>query len=209
MKEQSIFNHTGNVIQTNDKEVAMTKKWEEPLIVVLDNVLNDEECKQLIELSKERMNRSKIGGNREVDSMRTSSGMFFENGENDLVAKIEKRVSEIMCIPVEYGEGLQILNYKPGQEYKPHFDYFKEGTRASENNRISTLVMYLNDVEEGGETTFPKLNLSVSPKKGSAVYFEYFYNHKEINEYTLHSGEPVVKGEKWVATQWMRRKKIK
>ena len=70
------------------------------------------------------------------------------------------------------------------------------------NNRISTLVMYLNDVEEGGETFFPKLNLSVHPRKGMAVYFEYFYQDQSLNELTLHGGAPVTKGEKWIATQW-------
>ncbi len=67
--------------------------------------------------------------------------------------------------------------------------------------------MYLNDVEHGGETFFPKLNFSVSPQKGMAVYFEYFYNDKSVNELTLHGGAPVITGEKWVATQWMRRQK--
>ena len=74
------------------------------------------------------------------------------------------------------------------------------------NNRISTLIMYLNDVEEGGETIFPSLNLSIKPQKGMAVYFEYFYNDQAVNELTLHGGSPVIKGEKWVATQWMRKK---
>ena len=65
--------------------------------------------------------------------------------------------------------------------------------------------MYLNDVEEGGETFFPKLNLSVHPRKGMAVYFEYFYQDQSLNELTLHGGAPVTKGEKWIATQWVRR----
>ena len=75
---------------------------------------------------------------------------------------------------IEYAEGLQVLKYLPDQEYKAHHDYFTSASKASKNNRISTLVMYLNDVEEGGETYFPKLGLSVSPTKGMAVYFEYF-----------------------------------
>jgi prolyl 4-hydroxylase len=69
--------------------------------------------------------------------------------------------------------------------------------------------MYLNDVEEGGETYFPKLNFSVAPKKGMAVYFEYFYDNHHLNELTLHGGSPIIDGEKWAATQWMRRKRYK
>jgi len=64
-------------------------------------------------------------------------------------------------------------------------------------------------VEEGGETVFPLLNLSVKPKRGSAVYFEYFYRNRALNDLTLHSSVPVVRGEKWVATQWMRRQRIR
>ncbi|PFK46178.1 2OG-Fe(II) oxygenase [Bacillus cereus] len=203
-KELTIFNHIGDTIVTEDREIQIISRVEEPLIVVLENVLSDEECESLIKLSKYSMKRSKIGASREVDNIRTSSGTFLE--ENETVAIIEKRVSSIMNIPVEHGEGLHILKYAPGQEYKAHYDYFAEHSRAAENNRISTLVIYLNDVEEGGETFFPKLNLSIAPKKGSAVYFEYFYNDKSLNELTLHGGAPVIKGEKWVATQWMRRR---
>ncbi|KML36050.1 2OG-Fe(II) oxygenase [Cytobacillus firmus] len=208
IKEQTIFDHAGNKIITEDREIHIIAKFAEPLIVVLGNVLSDEECDQLIQQSKDRMQRSKVANSLEVDELRNSSSTFFEEGENELVARIEKRVSQIMNIPVEHGEGLQILNYKIGQEYKAHFDFFSSTSKAASNPRISTLVMYLNDVEQGGETYFPKLNLSVSPQKGMAVYFEYFYNDQNLNDLTLHGGAPVVIGDKWAATQWMRRKKL-
>ncbi|MBY6054341.1 2OG-Fe(II) oxygenase [Cytobacillus firmus] len=208
IKEQTIFDHAGNKIITEDREIHIIAKFAEPLIVVLGNVLSDEECDQLIQQSKDRMQRSKVANSLEVDELRTSSSTFFEEGENELVSRIEKRVSQIMNIPVEHGEGLQILNYKIGQEYKAHFDFFSSTSKAASNPRISTLVMYLNDVEQGGETYFPKLNLSVSPQKGMAVYFEYFYNDQNLNDLTLHGGAPVVIGDKWAATQWMRRKKL-
>ncbi|MBT2617101.1 MULTISPECIES: 2OG-Fe(II) oxygenase [unclassified Bacillus (in: firmicutes)] len=204
-KEQTIFNHIGNKIKTEDREINVVARLEEPLIAVLENVLSDDECDKLIELSKDKMNRSKIGVTHEVNEIRTSSSMFFQENENDIITKIEKRISTIMNIPVEHGEGIQILKYNPGQEYKAHFDFFTSSSNAAKNNRISTIILYLNDVEHGGETFFPKLNFSVFPRKGMAVYFEYFYNDKNLNELTLHGGAPVITGEKWVATQWMRR----
>ncbi|MBL3643931.1 2OG-Fe(II) oxygenase [Bacillus sp. RHFB] len=204
-KEQTIFNHIGNKIKTEDREINVVARLEEPLIVVLENVLSDEECDGLIELSKNKMNRSKIGVTHEENEIRTSSSMFFQENEYDIITKIEKRISTIMNIPVEHGEGIQILKYTPGQEYKAHFDFFTSSSIAAKNNRISTIILYLNDVEHGGETFFPKLNFSVFPRKGMAVYFEYFYNDKNLNELTLHGGAPVITGEKWVATQWMRR----
>ncbi|HWI47686.1 MAG TPA: 2OG-Fe(II) oxygenase [Rummeliibacillus sp.] len=208
IKEATIFNHIGNKIKTEDREINIIARLEEPLVVVLGSVLDDEECDVLIQLAKDRLQRSKIGGTREVSDIRTSSGSFLTDINNDILARVEKRVSVIMGIPIENGEGLHILNYQPGQEYKEHFDYFASTSKAASNNRIATLVIYLNDVEEGGSTFFPKLNFSVRPQKGMAVYFEYFYNDQMLNELTLHGGASVVKGEKWIATQWMRRQKI-
>ncbi len=209
IKEQTIFNHIGNKIKTEDREINIIARLEEPLIVILGNVLSDEECDELIRLSKERIQRSKIGDAREINALRTSSSMFFQEGENEIVSKIEKRISYIMNIPAQHGEGLQVLNYQIGQEYKAHFDFFSSANKLVNNPRISTLVMYLNDVEHGGETFFPKLNFSVSPQKGMAVYFEYFYHDHTLNELTLHGGAPVINGDKWAATQWMRRKPLR
>ncbi|WP_280768842.1 2OG-Fe(II) oxygenase [Salipaludibacillus daqingensis] len=208
LKEPTIFNHIGNKIITDDREVSIITRLEEPLIAVLGNVLSHEECDELISLSKDRIKRSKIGNEREVNALRTSSSTFLQNDENDVVSRVEKRISQIMTIPVEHGEGLQILKYDIGQEYKAHLDYFSSKNHVVDNPRISTLVMYLNDVEQGGETYFPKLNFSVSPQKGMAVYFEYFYNDRALNELTLHGGAPVIVGDKWAASQWMRRKRV-
>ncbi|WP_090831985.1 MULTISPECIES: 2OG-Fe(II) oxygenase [unclassified Bacillus (in: firmicutes)] len=206
-KEQTIFNHIGNKIKTEDREINIIARLEEPLVAILGNVLSDEECDELIRMSKDKLHRSKIGITHKVNDIRTSSSMHFQENENDIITRIEKRISSIMNIPIEHGDGIQILKYTPGQEYKAHFDFFTSSSKATKNNRISTIVMYLNDVEHGGETFFPKLNFSVSPQKGMAVYFEYFYTDQNINELTLHGGAPVRTGEKWVATQWMRRQK--
>lgn len=206
-KEQTIFDHTGNTIKTDDREIRILAKYDAPLVVVLGNVLSDEECEELINHSREQLQRSKIGGDHAVNDIRTSSGVFC--GENEMITRIEKRFSQIMNIPIAHGDGLQVLLYTPGQEYRPHYDFFAETSRASANNRISTLIMYLNDVEEGGETTFPLLDISIVPNKGMAVYFEYFYSSHELNDFTLHAGTPVIKGEKWVATMWMRRQSFR
>ncbi|WOV83086.1 2OG-Fe(II) oxygenase [Sporosarcina jeotgali] len=206
-REQTIFNHVGKKILT-DREIDIVAKIEEPMVVVLGNMLSDEECDELIRLSTDKMKRSKIGTTRAENALRTSSSMFIEETENLIVARIEKRIEAVMNIPIEHGEGLQILQYKPGQEYRAHHDFFSSASKVT-NNRISTLVMYLNDVEQGGETFFPHLNFSVSPRKGMAVYFEYFYNDPALNDITLHGGAPVEVGEKWVATQWMRKQRVR
>jgi len=69
--------------------------------------------------------------------------------------------------------------------------------------------MYLNDVEEGEETAFPMLNFSVFPNKGTAVYFEYYNNNDELDDFTLNAVTTIIKGEKWVTTMWMRRQALR
>jgi prolyl 4-hydroxylase len=147
-------------------------------------------------------------GQAEVNEARTSHGMFFERGESDLIARIEQRMATLLHWPVDHGEGLQVLHYQPGAEYKPHHDYFDPaapGTAAvlkRGGQRVGTLVVYLNTPASGGATTFPDVGLEVAPIKGNAVFFSYDRPHPLTK--TLHAGAPVEDGEKWVATKWLR-----
>jgi len=192
----------------DDFVVEGTVLNKEPLVMRFERVLTDEECEQLIESARPRLKESRLA-NKVVSEIRTSRGMFFEEEESPLIRRIERRIAQLMNVPIEHAEGLQVLHYGPGQEYRAHHDFFAPGSPSARNNRISTLVIYLNDVEEGGETFFPLLDIAVKPKRGSAVYFEYFYNNPELNDLTLHSSVPVARGEKWVATQWMRRQRVR
>jgi prolyl 4-hydroxylase len=114
--------------------------------------------------------------------------------------------------PVENGEGLQILRYGPGAQYKPHYDYFDPGEPGTPSilrrggQRVATLIMYLGEPEQGGGTVFPDLNLEVAPKRGNAVFFSYERPHP--NTRTLHGGSPVLLGDKWIATKWLREREF-
>jgi prolyl 4-hydroxylase len=184
----------------------------EPRVVVFGHLLSDAECDSLMALAKPRLARSETvkneTGGSEVHAARTSDGMFFERGERPLIARIEARIAELLCWPVSQGEGLQILRYRPGAEYRPHFDYFDlqhPGTpRILERGgqRVGTLVIYLNTPEGGGSTLFPDAGLEVAPVRGNAVFFSYDRAHASTK--TLHAGAPVTAGEKWVATKWLR-----
>jgi prolyl 4-hydroxylase len=197
-----------SVYSIDNHIITATVLNEEPLLMKFDRVLSDEECQALIDSAASRLEKSKLA-NKEVSQIRTSSGMFFDENESPLITNIENRISSLMHVPIVHAEGLQVLKYEPGQEFKEHYDFFGSNNPSSDNNRMSTLIIYLNDVEEGGETTFPSLEITVKPVKGSAVYFEYFYSNQALNELTLHSGKPVIRGEKWVTTQWMRKQRIR
>ena len=180
------------------------------------NVLTHDECDQLIAGCRSRMTRSTVVSNSQesgfssLDDSRTSYGSHYDRGSTELILRIEKRLSEIFRFPMIHGESIQILNYGQGGEYKPHFDYFDlntEGGKAAANkggNRVATIIMYLNNVDLGGATIFPEANLQVMPIKGSAVYFDYKLPDGALDTLSLHGGTPVIRGEKWIATKWVR-----
>jgi prolyl 4-hydroxylase len=179
---------------------------------LLADLLSDEECDALVAAARPRLSRSltvsvKTGGEEEnVD--RTSQGMFFARGESETIARIEARLAHLLDWPMENGEGLQILRYGPGAEYKPHYDYFdphEPGTPsilARGGQRVATVVIYLNEPEAGGGTVFPDVQFECMPRKGHAVFFNYSRPHPDSR--SLHGGSPVISGEKWIATKWLR-----
>jgi prolyl 4-hydroxylase len=203
----------GNAVWAHDREVGIVSSLNHPRVVVLADVLSPEECSALIDLAKPRLTRSETvqdaTGGSEVNEARTSQGMFFGRQESELIDRIERRLSALMNWPIERGEGLQVLRYAPGAEYKPHYDYFdpeRPGTAAvlkRGGQRVGTLVMYLNTPEKGGATTFPDVGLSVHATQGHAVFFSYALPVPSTR--TLHGGAPVTEGEKWVATKWLRQ----
>ena len=199
-------------LDAGDRSVQVLMTMRQPRVVVFGDLLSVAECEAMIELARPRMARSETvqteTGGSEVNPVRTSSGMFFAREENSLCAQIEARIARLLDWPLENGEGLQVLHYLPGAEYKPHHDYFdpaKAGTPAilaRGGQRVGTLVIYLNAPDKGGATTFPDVALEVAPIQGNAVFFSYDRPHPITR--TLHGGAPVVAGEKWVATKWLR-----
>jgi prolyl 4-hydroxylase len=208
----------GPRITTFDRTIEVVASANEPVIATLAGVLTAEECAQLVALARPRLAPSTVAdartGKDVVSDRRTSLGMFFRPMENPLVARLDRRLSELAGLPVENGEGLQILYYSPGAQFPPHFDYLQPSNRANQESiarsgqRVSTLIAYLNDVEDGGETVFPRARWTVFPRQGSAVYFEYCSSRGEVDPRTLHAGLPVRRGEKWIATKWMRERRF-
>ena len=102
-------------------------------------------------------------------------------------------------------ENVQVLHYLPGQEYKPHFDACNDGCDGGKNMpRVATVYIYLNDVDEGGHTRFPHIGYGVPPKRGRAVQWFNIDRDKKNLPCSLHGGDPVIRGEKWGATVWIR-----
>jgi prolyl 4-hydroxylase len=203
-------------LQAEDRRVHVLSAQLQPRIVVFGGLLSDAECEALIDLASPRMARSRTvatkTGGEEINVDRTSDGMFFQRGETELITRIEARIAALLRWPLENGEGLQILRYGPGAEYKPHYDYFDPAEPGTPSilkrggQRVGTLVMYLGEPERGGGTVFPDVHLEVAPKRGNAVFFSYDRPHPSTR--TLHGGSPVLAGEKWIATKWLREREF-
>ena len=203
-------------LDAGDRQVDVLLQMSRPDLAVLGNFLSDLECTALVEAARPSLARSltvavKTGG-EVLSPDRTSSGMFFTRGENALVERIEARIARLLNWPLENGEGLQVLRYLPGAEYKPHHDYFDPAEPGTPSilqrggQRVATLIMYLHAPIQGGATVFPDLGLEVSPQRGHAVFFS--YDRPDASTLSLHGGAPVLAGEKWVATKWLRERQF-
>jgi len=208
---------SASVLQVLDRQVTVLMTMRSPRLVVFGGLLSDDECDQMIELARPRLARSETvhnpSGGSEVHESRTSDGMFFERGEHALIRRIEQRIAALVNWPVENGEGLQVLRYRPGAQYKAHHDYFdpeQPGTPTilqRGGQRVGTLLMYLNTPLRGGGTAFPDVGVEVAAMRGNGVFFSYDRPHFVTR--TLHAGMAVLEGEKWVSTKWLREREFR
>ncbi|MCE2680085.1 MAG: 2OG-Fe(II) oxygenase [Burkholderiales bacterium] len=204
--------NTRNVRTLSDRAVKILMQLSNPRVAVFEGLVSPEECDELIAAAKPRLDPSKtvdsVSGDSVMHSARVSSGMFFRREEFELIQSIEARISQLLKVPINHGEGLQILHYKPGGKYDPHHDYFTPSESGSQvhlsrgGQRIGTLIIYLNTPVAGGGTVFPETGLTVSAVKGNALFFSYPLAAPE--SLSLHGGNPVLEGEKWIATKWIR-----
>lgn len=203
-----------NTLEFDGLTVSVSARLRDPSVAVLSNVITPSECAELIAQARSKMARSTTiddaTGQALVHAARTSDGGYFERDETELVGRLDRRFAGLMGIPHDHGEGLQVLCYGVGGEYRPHHDFFAPGTAGARRHmarggqRVATMVVYLSDVEAGGETEFPQFGLSAAPRQGSAAYFSYVQRDGGPDPRLLHASSPVMRGEKWVATKWMR-----
>uniref|UniRef100_I1P7X5 procollagen-proline 4-dioxygenase n=1 Tax=Oryza glaberrima TaxID=4538 RepID=I1P7X5_ORYGL len=209
-----------------DASRAVDVSWR-PRAFLYEGFLSDAECDHLISLAKQgKMEKSTVvdgeSGESVTSKVRTSSGMFLDKKQDEVVARIEERIAAWTMLPTENGESMQMLRYGQGEKYEPHFDYIR-GRQASARggHRIATVLMYLSNVKMGGETVFPdaearlsqpkdetwsdcaEQGFAVKPTKGSAVLFFSLYPNATFDPGSLHGSCPVIQGEKWSATKWI------
>jgi prolyl 4-hydroxylase len=111
-------------------------------------------------------------------------------------------------------EAATVLHYAVGETIGDHYDFVdpEQPGYAEEilrrGTRVLTFLVYLNDEYAGGETVFPKLNLSHSGQRGEGMFFVNTLADGQADVRTLHNGRPPTRGEKWIFSQFVRNRPV-
>lgn len=201
-----------------------------PRTYLFPGFLTKEQSEQVVAAAKARLAPSALAVRRTDDSskqenIRTSSGTFLSGADDKhgVLRFIEEKIALLTGLPASHGEPFNVLRYQLSQHYDAHYDVFDpESYGPQSSQRMATVLFYLTDVEEGGETVFPlegkdglqRLNglnykscdqgLRYKPRQGDALLFWSMHPNGTFDKHALHGGCPVVSGEKWVATKWIR-----
>ena len=208
-----------------------TVSWS-PRAAIVHNFLTDDECGHLIDLRKDNVTESEVefaDGTDGPDKDRTSSGAWLDYYESKIIYSVREKVALMTSLPGSLQESPYLLRYNHGEKYAPHFDdlwrYRLRPFGPEGSDRVLTVLLYLSDVEAGGETNFPQGRLfrkksqemarrstkcsgpartALPVKKGNALLF---WSKDPISvivdEASLHEGCPVMEGTKWSMTIWI------
>eukprot|EP00250_Pteridium_aquilinum_P015256 c22478_g1_i2 orf=577-1461(+) len=198
-----------------------------PRALLYPKFASKEQCEAIIKLARSRLTPSSLAlrkGETEENTKdtRTSSGTFLtaKQEKTGSLAWVEEKMARATMIPVSHGEAFNVLRYELGQKYNSHYDFFNPAEYGPQKSqRMASFLLYLSDVEEGGETMFPFegyqnmninydyqkcIGLKVKPRQGDALLFYSMFPNGTFDKTSLHGSCPVIKGEKWVATKWIR-----
>jgi len=186
-------------------------------LFTIDNFITSFECNWLIERAKNNIQRSEVvngeTGKKEVSSVRTGSiAQFRPTAKDWILMNIEKKIEQLLSVPMFHGEFSNVLHYQSNEQYKAHYDFFHPNdpgaavAKQDGGQRFKTILINLNDNFEGGETHFPRINQSILPKQGQLIVFNNTDNQFNPLPLSLHQGNPVLTGDKWLFSKWIREK---
>jgi prolyl 4-hydroxylase len=176
-----------------------------PRIVHYPAFLNEAECAHVAGVAGAMLEPARVidpqSGRWVAHPIRTSDGAALGPVHEDLVIRaINARIAAASDTRVEQGEALTVLRYRPGQEYRLHHDTIQ----GADNQRIATMLLYLNGGFSGGETHFPVPDVTVTPRGGDALLFFNTLADGRPDPASRHAGLPIRAGAKWLATRWIR-----
>jgi prolyl 4-hydroxylase len=191
---------------------AKLRKIDTPKIdlYTYEDFLSKKECERLIALINHHLRPSPLSYDPGDSYFRTSQTCYLSHLRSPHALALTAKICKTLGIRPEYGEGAQAQRYDVGQQFKPHWDFFKPDTReylrfaGIRGNRTWTFMVYLNEGMEGGGTRFTEIDYTVQPKTGMALLWNNLREDGSPNTDTMHSGEPVIKGHKVIITTWFR-----
>lgn len=188
---------------------AVQLPTEKAEVWAVSDVFNPVECTKLIALIDAVAQPSRTYSGEIDSTLRTSySGVL--DPHDSFVRQMQRRIDTLLGFKRSHGEALQGQRYTPGQEFRPHSDWFPQDLpgwameRDNGGQRAFTAMVYLNDVTDGGETDFPRLDLAVAPRQGVLLAWNNADRAGAPNPFTVHAGNPVRSGTKYVVTRWYR-----
>jgi prolyl 4-hydroxylase len=195
----------------------------DPHVIIIDDFLSEEECTRLIALGAELgYKRSEdVGTTKNFDGTyssveseaRTSTNAWCTDlcFEDPISKQVHQKLDDLTLLPRENGEYMQLLKYEVGQFYGTHHDYIDNDVDRPQGVRLLTVFLYLNDVEAGGGTNFPLLDITVMPKRGRVLVWPSVLDHRPNMEdsRTKHQALPVEKGIKYGANAWIHQRDFK
>lgn len=199
------------------KPAPVTQHCDTPRIYTVKGLLRPDVCAWLTQRARPALEPTlikhpKLG--RIHSEARSNTGAEFNPIDSDLIFQlVSARIANAVGVERSFHEFLYVLHYATGQQYTAHFDFLTpedQVTFAAEleryGQRVATVLVYLNDDYEGGETSFPHLNWRFKGETGDALVFFNLSQAGELERFSLHAGLPVESGEKWLLSQWIRQK---
>ena len=189
-----------------------------PKVSEIKNFFTPEEADYVISageafLAQATVNDEKLG--QVEDDSRTNSFANFHFMESDVVlASLNARLVKYAGLTGKGGDPLSLLHYQVGQSYAPHYDFFDPSFPAHKaplqegGQRTKTMLVYLNDDYQGGETDFPEIDFRYRGTKGGLLLFDNVNEQGEPDRRTLHTGCAPTSGEKWLLSKWIRQRNI-
>jgi prolyl 4-hydroxylase len=182
-------------------------------LFIVRHFLDPATCAALIERIDARRRPSDIVDDLGITNFRTSETCDL-NSTDPVVADTERKISELLGLPLDHGEPLQGQRYAPGQEFRPHTDTFNPGgydflvhTQRG-GQRSWTAMIYLNQPEDGGATRFKTIGKTIQPETGKLLTWNNLLPDGTPNPATLHQGMKVRRGTKYVLTKWFRQERL-
>ncbi len=181
-------------------------------LYLLRDFLTDAECDQTIELIERDHRPSTVLGEPPSPDYRTSVSSPLANSGHPTIHEIDARIAALTGIHHRYQENIEGQRYAVGQQFMPHYDYFDTTTpywprqERLGGQRTWTVMICLNTPEAGGGTLFPNAGARIKPRRGNLLAWSNLDAHGQPNPQSLHCGEPIERGVKYILTKWHRER---